>query len=72
MDGKTQFHGILKITGIKEVAIEPLIYKVFPIEEAGKAFDSLKETGNKPLIVLLDYGLPADISSLPLTRKAYS
>ncbi len=63
------FMEYLRLLASKQVFIEPLIHQVYPIEEAGKAFDSLKETGNKPLIVILDYGTPADIASLPVERK---
>jgi predicted dehydrogenase/threonine dehydrogenase-like Zn-dependent dehydrogenase len=59
----------IRLLATKEVSIEPLIHQVYPIEEAGKAFDLLKETGNKPLIVILDYGTPADIAPLPVKRK---
>ena len=63
------FTEYLRLLASNQVSIEPLIHRVYPIEEAGKAFDSLKETGNKPLIVILDYGIPADIASLPVERK---
>jgi predicted dehydrogenase/threonine dehydrogenase-like Zn-dependent dehydrogenase len=63
------FTEYLRLLASKQVFIEPLIHQVYPIEEAGKAFDSLKETGNKPLIVILDYGTPVDISSIPVERK---
>lgn len=63
------FTEYLRLLVSKQVLIEQLINRVYPVEDAEKAFDSLKDTNNKPLIVLLDYGLPADISSLPITRK---
>jgi predicted dehydrogenase/threonine dehydrogenase-like Zn-dependent dehydrogenase len=63
------FTEYLRLLATKQVAIEPLIHKQFPVEEAGVAFDSLKDKENKPLIVLLDYGVPADIASVPVSRK---
>jgi len=35
-----------------------MISNVYPIEEVEKAFESLKAEGNKPLMVILDYGKP--------------
>jgi predicted dehydrogenase/threonine dehydrogenase-like Zn-dependent dehydrogenase len=63
------FTEYLRLLATKQVAIEPLIHKQFTVEEAGIAFDSLKDKENKPLIVLLDYGVPADFASVPVTRK---
>jgi predicted dehydrogenase/threonine dehydrogenase-like Zn-dependent dehydrogenase len=63
------FAEYLRLLATKQVLLEQLINKVYPIEEAEKAFESLKDTMNKPLMVLLDYGIPADISSVPAEKK---
>ncbi len=63
------FTEYLRLVAAKEVVIEPLIHKVFPVEDAEIAFDSLKDTLNKPLLVLLDYGIPTDIDSIVVSRK---
>jgi predicted dehydrogenase/threonine dehydrogenase-like Zn-dependent dehydrogenase len=63
------FTEYLRLLATKQVAIEPLIHKQFPVEEAGIAFDSLKDKENKPLIVLLDYGMPADLATVAISRK---
>jgi len=58
----------LRLLEAKQVLVEQLISSVYPIEEAGQAFKTLKSDG-KSLIVLLDYGLPPDVSSLPVKGK---
>ncbi len=63
------FSEYLRLLESGKIRIEHLIHKVYPIEEAEKAFDSLKDTHDKPLIVLLDYGRPDNITSLPVSRK---
>lgn len=63
------FTEYLRLLATKQVTIEPLIHKQFPVEEAEQAFDSLKDKDNKPLIVLLDYGIPDDLASMPVSRK---
>jgi predicted dehydrogenase/threonine dehydrogenase-like Zn-dependent dehydrogenase len=50
------FAEYLRLLASKQVNLNALISRIYPIEEADKAFDSLKDTENKPLIVLLDYG----------------
>jgi len=39
----------------KKINIKPLIEKVYPIENASKAYEELKIGGSRPLIVLLEY-----------------
>jgi len=46
----------LRLLGTGELKLESLIDAVYPIDKVTKAFDTLKKSKNKPLIVLLDYG----------------
>ncbi|MBN2482350.1 MAG: bi-domain-containing oxidoreductase [Bacteroidales bacterium] len=63
------FSEYLRLLSTRQVDIGPMIDKVFPVEQAEKAFDSLKDTKNKPVMVILDYGLPADITHVPVSSK---
>jgi predicted dehydrogenase len=63
------FTEYLRLLESGKIQIEQLVRKVYPIEEAELAFDSLKDSHNKPLIVLLDYGKPDITASLPISRK---
>lgn len=63
------FEEYLRLLATKEVILDKLISEVFPIENSGKAFESLKSNEHKPLIVLLDYGLPADHFIPSIQRK---
>lgn len=58
----------LRLLEANQVLIEQLISSVYPIVEAEKAFEILKRDG-KSLMVLLDYGLPSEVSSLQVKRK---
>ncbi|MFO7369521.1 MAG: bi-domain-containing oxidoreductase [Bacteroidales bacterium] len=63
------FEEYLRLLATKDVVLDKLISEVFPIENSGKAFESLKSSDHKPLIVLLDYGLPADHFAPSIQRK---
>ncbi len=63
------FAEYLRLLSTKQISLDQLINRVYPVEEAEKAFDSLKDENNKPLIVLLDYGLPDVISSASVKKK---
>jgi predicted dehydrogenase/threonine dehydrogenase-like Zn-dependent dehydrogenase len=45
----------LNLLSKKKVKVEPLIDRVYKLEEAGKAYDELKSGDKKPLIVLFEY-----------------
>ena len=45
----------LRLLTDEKINIKPLIERVYPIEEAPKAYEELKTESNKPLIVLLKY-----------------
>jgi predicted dehydrogenase len=66
---RRNFTEYLRLLESGKIQIEQLVRKVYPIEEAELAFDSLKDSHNKPLIVLLDYGKPDIGASLPISRK---
>jgi threonine dehydrogenase-like Zn-dependent dehydrogenase len=40
------------------IKLDSLIDAIYPIEQVTEAFESFKKSENKPLMVLLDYGLP--------------
>lgn len=68
---RRNFEEYLRLIQIKNLNLNLLINKIFPIDQAGQAFESLKTSVDKPLIVLLDYGLPAHgQSQLPETKMA--
>jgi predicted dehydrogenase len=45
----------LRLLSQGNVQVDPLIDKIYPIEKATEAYESLKENGQKPLLVLLSY-----------------
>lgn len=45
----------LRLLTDEKINIKPLIERVYPIEDAPKAYEELKTESNKPLIVLLKY-----------------
>ena len=45
----------LRLLSQGHVRVEPLIGQIYPIEKASEAYDSLKENGQKHLMVLLSY-----------------
>jgi predicted dehydrogenase/threonine dehydrogenase-like Zn-dependent dehydrogenase len=40
------------------VNLDKMLEKVFPIDQVKEAFESLEDPQNKPLLILLDYGVP--------------
>ncbi len=48
----------LRLLEEKKILLKKMIARIFPVEEVEKAFQALKQQGEKPLIVLLDYGMP--------------
>jgi predicted dehydrogenase/threonine dehydrogenase-like Zn-dependent dehydrogenase len=46
----------LRLLNQKLINIKPLINSIYKINDADKAYESLKDKNNKPLIVLLNYG----------------
>lgn len=47
----------LRLLADKKISLDLMINEVFKIENVTQAFESLKNTEKKPLIVLLDYGV---------------
>lgn len=45
----------LRLLSQGNVRVDPLIDEIYPIEKATEAYESLKENGQKPLMVLLSY-----------------
>lgn len=58
----------LRLLATKEVNLAPLIEVVYPIGEAEAAFAALANE-NRPLIVLLDYGVALPVELSPISRK---
>jgi len=52
------FSEYLRLLESGSVNINPIIDSVFDIDHVTDAFNSLKQTENKPLMVILDYGQP--------------
>jgi predicted dehydrogenase/threonine dehydrogenase-like Zn-dependent dehydrogenase len=48
----------LRLVARGTVDINPLIDKIFPVEQVDEAFNIYKHSEKKPLMVILDYGLP--------------
>lgn len=48
----------LRLLGQKKIQLQGMIDQLFPVENVEKAFQALRQSENKPLIVLLDYGMP--------------
>lgn len=46
----------LRLVHNGSINLEPLIDTVYPIEQVTEAFESLQNAGQKPLMILLDYG----------------
>lgn len=57
----------LRLLATGKIDLSELISDVYPVEELTKAFQSLKSSERKPLMVLLDYGKP-DFSKLESYR----
>ncbi|MCC9296347.1 bi-domain-containing oxidoreductase [Clostridium sp. WLY-B-L2] len=58
----------LKLLSEKKINLKPLIERVYPLDEAAKAYEELKTSENKPLIVLLEYD---NEDSNNIERKVY-
>jgi predicted dehydrogenase len=48
----------LRLVHNGSIRLERLINAVYPIERVSEAFESLTKPGEKPLMVILDYGMP--------------
>jgi len=48
----------LRLLASGQLNIKSLINDIYPIEEVTEAFNRLKSSADKPLIILLDYGMP--------------
>jgi predicted dehydrogenase/threonine dehydrogenase-like Zn-dependent dehydrogenase len=48
---------VLRLMGTGGLKVEPLVGRTFPVEQAVDAYQSL-QSGERPVAVLLDYGLP--------------
>jgi predicted dehydrogenase len=46
----------LRLIKDEEINLEPIINKIYDIEDASSAYDEFKKTENKPIMVLLKYG----------------
>lgn len=57
---KRNFSEYLRLLSTGEILIEPLIDKVFPFQQVEEAFNTLKDPSDKPVLVLLDYGIPEE------------
>jgi predicted dehydrogenase/threonine dehydrogenase-like Zn-dependent dehydrogenase len=59
----------LRLLATGDVSVDELIDDVYPIDQAGKAYASLRDSASKPLMVLLEYPeKPAD--KVPQSRLA--
>ncbi|MFC0904979.1 bi-domain-containing oxidoreductase [Clostridium sp. MT-14] len=58
----------LKLLSEKKINLQPLIERIYPVDEAVKAYEELKTSDNKPLIVLLEYN---NENSNNIERKVY-
>lgn len=56
----------LRLVKSKQIVLEKMIHKSYPIGEVTQAFQSLNCDGEKPLFVILDYGMPE-----PLEYNSY-
>jgi predicted dehydrogenase/threonine dehydrogenase-like Zn-dependent dehydrogenase len=63
------FHEYLRLLSSKQISVERLIHGTYHISNAQQAFDALKTSQNKPLIVLLDYGFPNDLTHIEKNKK---
>ncbi|MDF1573010.1 MAG: bi-domain-containing oxidoreductase [Bacteroidales bacterium] len=57
---KRNFSEYLRLVSTEEILIEPLIEKVFPFQQVEEAFHALKDASDKPVLLILDYGMPED------------
>lgn len=48
----------LRLVDEKQIILDKIIQKIFPITQVTEAFNSLKDQNEKPLMVILDYGEP--------------
>ena len=48
----------LRLVDEKQIILDKIIQKIFPINQVTEAFNSLKDQNEKPLMVILDYGEP--------------
>jgi len=48
----------LRLLNEKEIKLEKIIQKIFPVSEVTEAFNAYKDSSQKPLMVILDYGEP--------------
>lgn len=48
----------IRLLKAKQIQLDKIINKVYPVAEISAAFNSLKNTEEKPLMVMLDYGQP--------------
>jgi predicted dehydrogenase/threonine dehydrogenase-like Zn-dependent dehydrogenase len=62
----------LRLLEQKKIDIEYLIESIVPIERVTEAYNSLSDVEKKPLMVLLDYGFPANNEKLKLTTKIHT
>ena len=66
----------LRLLSTSKVHVDPLVSRIYPIEKAPEAYESLKEEGQNPLMVLLRYPadedqkLPKHIILNPLAKPA--
>ncbi len=52
------FSEYLRLLNSDAIKVDPLVQKVYPFEQVEEAFNSLKDPSDKPVLVLLDYGMP--------------
>ncbi len=60
----------LQLLAEEKVNIKPLIEKIYPVEEAAHAYESLKTEGSKPLIVLLEYNRESSLERKVVISKS--
>lgn len=58
----------LRLVAIGSIMLDKLINAVFPIAEVDRAFESFSTNEQKPLMVLLDYGLPKAETLIDLAK----
>jgi predicted dehydrogenase/threonine dehydrogenase-like Zn-dependent dehydrogenase len=62
----------LRLLATGKVKVTPLIQAIYPLEQAEAAFKALQSPDDRPLMILLDYGVElsgASSSSAPLSTK---
>lgn len=60
----------LRLLAEKKIDISPFIESIFPVDEAQKAYDHLKNTEPKPLLALLSYPETANFERVIPNREA--